>query len=229
MTRQRSFKRLVRERMTRTGESYAAARRSLLGAQPTPGGTEPAPLVTTDEKIRDRTGRGWEEWFDLLDGWEADGPLTHRQLSRRVADELGIEPLVWDAQAVTTSYERARRGREVGRRADGRFAVSVTRTVAVSVSKLYRAFAEPSVRDQWLPDGELHERTAAARKSIRFDWADGTTRVHVVFLAKARGKSVATVEHSRLADAAETDRMKAYWRERLTALKAALEGGELDA
>jgi hypothetical protein len=38
-----------------------------------------------------------------------------------------------------------------------------------------------------------------------------------------------TVEHRRLADAEEADRMKAYWRERLSTLKATLEGGEGDA
>ena len=32
-----------------------------------------------------------------------------------------------------------------------------------------------------------------------------------------------TVEHARLPDAGEADRMKAFWRERLTALKSQLE------
>lgn len=227
MTRQRSFKRIVRQRMEKTGESYAAARRSLLAAAAPSGGAERAPLVTTDEKIRARTGRGWEQWFDLLDGWQVDGELTHRELARRVAGELGIGPLVWEAQAVTTSYERARRGREVGQRADGHFTITASRTVAVPAPKLYRAFAEPSVREQWLPDRRLRERTATARKSIRFDWGEGPSRVHVVIATKDRGRSVATVEHSRLADAADGEQMKAYWRERLIALKAALEGGEL--
>jgi len=33
-------------------------------------------------------------------------------------------------------------------------------------------------------------------------------------------RSVATVEHARLSDAAEAARMKAFWRAGLTALKA---------
>jgi hypothetical protein len=35
--------------------------------------------------------------------------------------------------------------------------------------------------------------------------------------------------HERLPNADEAERMKAYWRERLAALKSELEGGESDA
>jgi hypothetical protein len=56
VTEHKSFKRLVRARMAKTGESYTAARAMLLR------GDEPvqAPevrLATSDEKIRQRTGR----------------------------------------------------------------------------------------------------------------------------------------------------------------------------
>ena len=57
MTRQKSFKRLVRARMEKTGESYTAARAVLLAARETAGAQAP-PLVTSDEAIRQRTGRG---------------------------------------------------------------------------------------------------------------------------------------------------------------------------
>jgi hypothetical protein len=227
MTRQRSFKRLVRTRMEKTGESYTTARAQLLaGAEAATGGAG-APLVVSDEVIRERTRRGWEEWFDLLDEWGAsDRP--HREIARHVAAELDIEPLGWNAQAVAVSYERARGLREVGERDDG-FAITASKTVAVPVERLYDAFAEESLRVRWLPDGELRTRTATKPKSARFDWGDGETRVNVTFLAKGEGKSTVAVEHARLADAEEAERMKALWRERLNALKSGLEAGELDA
>jgi uncharacterized protein YndB with AHSA1/START domain len=226
MTRQKSFKRLVRSRMEKTGASYTAARAALLAAEEstTPG---PPPLATSDEAIRQRTGRGWEEWFDLLDAWGA-AELPHRDVARRVAAELGIEPLAWNAQAITASYERARGLRAVGERSDG-FAVTVQRTVAVPVERLFDAFVDGSVRARWLPGDELRERTATKPKSARFDWAGGQTRVNVTFLEKAGGSSTVAVEHRRLADAGEAERMKAFWRERLTALKSQLAGGDGDA
>ncbi len=226
MTRQKSFKRLVRARMEKTGESYTAARAMMLAADES-AVVEGPPLATSDEVIRQRTGRGWEEWFDLLDEWDA-AELPHKEVARRVAAELGIEPLAWNAQAITVSYERARDLRVVGERSDG-FAVTAQRTVAVPVERLFDAFVDGSLRGRWLPEDELRERTATKPKSARFDWADGETRVNVTFLEKGDGNSTVAVEHARLADAGEAERMKAFWRERLTALKSQLAGGEIDA
>ncbi|MGH2969264.1 MAG: hypothetical protein ACRDK0_09395 [Solirubrobacteraceae bacterium] len=226
MTRQKSFKRLVRSRMGKTGESYTAARASLLAADE-PEATEQPALATSDEAIRRRTGRGWEEWFDLLDQWGA-AERPHREIARWVAEKQGIEPLGWGAQAVTVSYERARGLRAVGERPDG-FAVTASRTVGVPVERLYEAFVDERLRERWLPERELRERTASRPKSARFDWGDGETRVHVMFLARGEAKSTAALEHARLVDAEQAERMKALWRERLDGLQSQLEGGEIGA
>jgi uncharacterized protein YndB with AHSA1/START domain len=220
MTVQKSFKRLVRARMAKTGESYTAARAMLLAADE-PKTAEPPVLATSDEAIRSRTGRGWEEWFEWLDAWGA-AERTHRDIARRVAQELGIHPLAWNAQAVAGSYERARGMRAVGEHDDG-FAITASRTVAVPVETLYDAFVDASRRARWLPDGDLRERTATRPRSARFDWGDGATRVNVTFTAKGEAKSTAALEHRRLADAAQAEQMKAFWRERVATLKQTLE------
>ena len=226
MTRQRSFKRLVRSRMQKTGESYTAARAVLLAADES-AAVERPPLATSDEAIRERTGRGWEQWFDLLDEWGA-AERTHREIAIWVAEQLGVVPLAWGAQAVTMSYERARGLRIVGQRPDG-FAVTAQKTVAVPVERLFAAFADASLRRLWLPGHELRERTATKPASARFDWGDGGTRVHVTFLAKGAGKSTVALEHARLPDAGEAARMKAFWRERLSALAGQFSGGTTNA
>jgi hypothetical protein len=217
MTQHKSFKRLVRARMAKTGESYTAARAKLLAGKE-PGG-EPV-LPTSEEAIRERTGRGWEEWFDLLDEWGA-AKRSHREVARWVADQLGIAPLAWNAQAITTGYERARGGRAVGEREDG-FAIGVSRTVAVPVERLFDAFVDDSTREGWLPEAKLRRRTATRPKSARFDWGDDESRVHLTFAAKGAEKSTVALSHERLADAATADRMKAYWRERIGSLDAQL-------
>jgi hypothetical protein len=218
MTAHKSFKRLVRSRMEKTGESYTAARAKLLAAN------EPqqrVSLSTDDATIRERTGRGWEEWFDLLDDWGA-AERTHRETARWLAEQLGIHPLAWNAQAIAGSYERVRGLRAVGEHANG-FSISASKTVAVPVERLYDAFVDPALRSGWLPDGELRERTATKPKSARFDWGDGTTRVIVSFAAKGESKSTAVLQHERLPGAEEAARMKAYWRERVAAMKQELE------
>ena len=217
MTAQRSFKRLVRSRMDKTGESYTAARAQLLA------GVEPQriSLATSDETIRERTGRGWEEWFDILDEWGA-ADKTHREIARWLGEQQGIHPLAWNAQAIAGSYERARRGRQVGEHEDG-FTVTASKTVAVPVERLYAAFVDAGLRERWLPDGDLRERTTIEPRSARFDWGDGATRVHVSFAAKGEGKSVAALSHERLPDGGEAERMKTFWRERVAGLKQELE------
>lgn len=236
MTRQRSFKRLVRGRMEKTGESYTAARASLLGAVgPSAGAESPAEegppaaaasarpaLATSDDAIRRRTGRGWEQWFDLLDEWGA-AERSHREIARWVAEQQGVVPLAWNAQAVAASYERARGLRAVGEHTDG-FAITASKTVAVPVDRLYDAFVDEGLRRRWLPDGELRDRTATKPKSAHFDWGDGHSRIHVAFATRGEAKSTAAVQHARLADAAEAERMKRYWRDRVATLKEVLEG-----
>jgi hypothetical protein len=217
MTRQRSFKRLVRIRMEKTGESYAAARAKLLSADGK--AKDGFTLTMSDEAIRKRTGRGWEEWFDLLDEWGA-AERSHTEIAKWVTQEQGLDG--WSSQSVTVSYERARAGRALGEHADG-FSISASKTVAVPLDRLYESFVNASRRRRWLPDGQLRARTSIKPRSARFDWGDGTTRVNVGFTDKGSGKSQVALEHSRLPSAKEADRMKAYWRDRVSALKEQLE------
>jgi hypothetical protein len=220
VTEHKSFKRLVRARMEKTGESYTAARAMLLRAEE-PEETGGFRLATSDESIRRRTGRGWEEWFELLDQWGA-AERPHREIARWVADQQGAEPLAWNAQAVAGSYELARGLRVTGEKEDG-FAITASRTVGVPVDRLYDAFTDDSLRARWLPDGQLRERTATRPKSARFDWGESTTRVNVTFLAKGEARSTVALEHRRLADATQAEQMKAYWREQIGTLKELLE------
>jgi hypothetical protein len=219
MTEQKSFKRLVRARMEKTGESYTAARAALLAAEE-PQAAEGPVLTMSEDSIRRRTGRGWEAWFDLLDDWGA-AERSHREMAAWLVEEHGIGG--WDAQSVTVSYERARGLRAVGERPEG-FSVTAQKTVAVPVDRLYEAFVDESLRERWLPDGGLRERTATKPKTARFDWGDGDTRVIVGFTAQGDAKSTAALEHARLADAEEAERMKSFWRERVATLKEVLEG-----
>ena len=190
-----------------------------------PKAPQAATLTMSEDSILRRTGRGSEEWFDLLDDSGA-AEWPHQEIARWLVAEHGIAG--WDAQSLTVSYERARGGRAVGQRRDG-FSVTASRTVEAPVEQLYDAFVDESARARWLPDDELRQRTATRPKSARFDWRDGETRVIVGFDAKGEAKSTVALEHARLVDAEQAERMKAFWRARLTALKSQVEGGGIDA
>jgi uncharacterized protein DUF4287 len=222
MTRQKTFKRKVRARMHKTGESYTAARRRLIaaGERPEAEAAEFEPPMS-DDAIRERTGRGWDEWFALLDAWQA-ASRPHPDVARWLRDEHGVNG--WSAQSVTVGYERARGLRAPGQRPDG-WSVTASKTVAVPVERLYAAFGDDGLRERWLPGAELHVRTASPPKSARYDWEDGSTRVIVGFYAKGDGKSQVALEHARLPDADTAEEMKSWWRERVGVLKEMLEGG----
>jgi hypothetical protein len=252
MTKQKSFKSRVRARMDKTSESYTAARRQLLAKstpdpdapadqavpvapaeQVAPVGpeapVEPAAPVAdapgarrpySDEVIRANTGHGWDEWFMLLDEWGA-AERPHTEIARWVHQEHGVGG--WWAQGVTVAYEQARGLRAPGQRRGGHFEVSASKTVAVPVERLYEAFADPAVRERWLPGAAFEMRTAVPGKSIRADWEDGSTRLVILFSARGEAKSQVALVHERLPDAATAEQLKPWWRERVAALKRLLE------
>jgi hypothetical protein len=224
MTRQKTFKRRVRQRMAKTGESYTAARRMLIAQGDRPDAPIPEfePPVA-DETVVAATGRGWQAWFEALDAWGA-ATRSHTEIARWLREEQGVEG--WYSQSITVGYERARGLRAPGERPDG-FAVGVSRTIAVPVQELFDAFTDESLRERWLPGADLRVRTATAPRTARYDWEDGSTRVIVGFEDMGEAKSRVAVSHERLPDADAADEMKSWWRERLTALKTQLEGGEL--
>src|SRR5918996_704357 len=212
MTKQKTFKRRVRERMTKTGESYTAARRMLIagGARPEAAVADFVPPMA-DERIMEATGRGWQAWFGTLDEWGAPSH-THTEIARWLREEHGVDG--WYAQSITVGYERARGLRAPGEHADG-FAISAQRTVAVPVERLFSAFDDEAIRERWLPGAEMRVRTATAPKSARYDWEDGSTRVIVGFERVDEAKSRVAISHERLPDAETAEEMKSWWRERL--------------
>jgi len=220
MTRQKTFKRRVRARMAKTGESYTAARRMLIasGERPEPlsGGFE-APM--SEQALTEATGNGWDHWFGLLDEWGAAG-RSHKEIARWLMDDQGVAG--WWSQSITVGYERARGLRAPGQRPDG-WSITASKTVKVPVERLFAAFDDESFRERWLPGAELRVRTATAPKSARYDWEDGETRVIVGFESVDPTKSRVALEHARLPDADTAEEMKGWWRERVAGLKAMLE------
>jgi hypothetical protein len=175
---------------------------------------------TGSDGVRRATGRTRAEWFATLDAAGMRG-RPYRETAGLLVDEHGLSR--WWAQKLTVEYEQARGRRKPGARPDGTFTVTATKTVAAPVARAFAAFADPKARRRWLPDVRLRKRGSEQGRSLRFDHADGTSRVNVTFAAAPNGKTQVAVEHVRLPDAEVAAGEKARWRERLTAYKAGLE------
>ncbi|MDQ2674007.1 MAG: hypothetical protein M3Y40_05075 [Chloroflexota bacterium] len=223
MTTQKLFKRRVRARMEKTGESYTTARQHLVArrvrrAEP-PIDLSPALELASDEKMAAATGHGWEHWLSILDRWGARD-RKHGEIATYLHEELGVPG--WWTQAITNGYERTRGMRRKHQHADG-YTIYASKTVGVPVDVLFQAFVDDDTRRQWLTDGTMSLRTSVAHKTARFDWGDGGTRILVTFDAKAPMKASAHVSHERLPDETVAEVAKAQWKKRVSSLQAFLE------
>jgi uncharacterized protein YndB with AHSA1/START domain len=169
------------------------------------------------------TGRERQDWFVVLDEWGAAG-RPYREIADWLTREHGLSD--WWAQKLIVEYEQERGLRPAGIRPDGTFSVGTSVTVAVPVERLYQAFLDPELREQWLPGAGIHERGSREGRSARFDWEADGTRLNADFEAFGEAKSAVAIEHVRLPDPATAETRKTFWRERLAVLKAVLEGHE---
>ena len=222
MTTHKTFKRRVRARSARTGESYTAARAQLLrhGNDAAPTSTSKELTGVSDDAMRAGSGRTIGEWLPILDAWGAR-ERTHREIARWLVSEQGIGG--WWAQSVTVGYERARGMRALYQRPSG-FEVSASRTVGVSAERVSDALTDPALLAAWMPEQLLSLRTARRGRSARFDWGDPPSLVVFGLTVKGEAKTQVAVAHQKLPEADTAQRLQRMWRERLTALKELLEG-----
>jgi hypothetical protein len=230
MPRQKDLKRLIRTRMSKTGEAYTAARVQILKKK-SKGKTLSSPTApprskvyaelagTSDTTIKQKTGCTWERWVKALDHHGA-AEMPHRDIARLVREKYKIDG--WWSQTVTVGYERIKGRRDKGQRLDGSYEISKSRTYDVPVTALFDAWAEPAVRRRWLDGATVKVRTATAPRTMRFDWTDGTI-VAAWFTPKGKSRSVVALAHTKLPDPETANRLKRYWTERLDALGEVLE------
>jgi hypothetical protein len=216
MTRDKAQKRATRARMAKTGESYSAARHHLVKPREELRSED---LGQTDANVRQNTGKGWREWFRILDAWGAK-QRKHTDTARYLMEEHGVPG--WWAQSITVGYERSRGMRAKYQTTAGFFQVSVSKTFPVGVGKLFKVFAEAPQRNKWLERGTLKVRTTLKNRSVRFDFRDGTSRVVVSFDPKGRSKTTVAVQHERLPDARAVEEMRGMWKDHLERLAKVL-------
>ena len=227
MPTDKDLKRLVRARMTKTGEAYTAARSQILKKAPSAHGSkaESAPkpdlaelAAISDAVISNKTGKDWAQWVQALD-WHGAEKKPHREIAELVRNDFGVPD--WWTQAVTVGYERIKGIRAIGQRRDGTFEVTKSKTFPVSIKKLFDACAKRTTRNKWLDEPGITVRSATSPKAMRIKWSDASVVV-LNFLPKGKSKSAVAVQHTRIPDRATADRLKKYWSDRLDALAAAL-------
>ena len=219
MTTNKAQKRAIRTRMAKTGERYTAARHYELDLHRVDlpviqSSTEPTPQVKdaalpprvaqpgmSDAAIQRGSGRTWDEWFAILDAWDAP-TKGHTAIARHIAVDHGVDG--WWAQNVTVGYERARGLRAVNQRPDG-YSVNASRTYPVSVQTLFARMTEQ-------PGDGLRLRTSQPDRSARFDVLENGTKVSATFSGRGPEKASVQLQQVGLPDPEAVEAWRQKWR-----------------
>jgi hypothetical protein len=176
--------------------------------------TESRTAGISDAAVLKATGRTWSKWGKLLD---KDGckKLPHKEIAEVVAEKHGVGP--WWSQMVTVGYEQLRGLRKPHEGCDG-WMSSASRTVAVPLSRLFKAWVDDESRAKWMGKKKIIIRKATLNKSMRITWPDESS-VEVNFYAKDAGKSQVAVQHSKLKSEHDVAKSQKYWSAALDKMK----------
>ena len=176
------------------------------------------PVQIGDTAVQTKTGKKWSEWFRILNKAGAR-EMTHQEIVAFLAKKHKVGP--WWQQMVTVTYEKSHGLREDYQRPEGH-SISLSKTIPVPVSTLFKAWKNERTRRLWLKEKPLTIRKATLNKSLRITWIDGRTNLEVNLYSKGTNKSQVVVQHSKLKDSKEAGKMIGYWAKRLEKLNREL-------
>lgn len=173
---------------------------------------------SSDEAVKAKTGKVWAEWFAILDKAGAK-KMPHKEIAMYLHDEHKVT--LWWCQMVSVAYEHDRGLRQKFQKCDGAFSASASRTIAVPLAKAFEVWINDKLRRRWLPDAPMEITTATPGKYVRAKWDEGT-RLSVGFSTTPGGKTRVAVDHEKLANTKECEKMKSYWASALDRLESLL-------
>ncbi len=170
----------------------------------------------SDDAVKAKTGRSLMGWFIILNKANASA-MPHKDIARLLHDKGAPD---WWAQMIAVEFERARGGRQKHERPDG-FSVSVSKTIAAPLARLFAAVSDSKTRKKWFPEPDLTPSSETKNKYFRGSLKNGT-RLEVGFYAKGAGKSQITVQVNKLAKKSDVERERARWKQELEKLEQIL-------
>jgi uncharacterized protein YndB with AHSA1/START domain len=195
----------------------------------------------SDAAVRKATGRGWDDWFALLDAAGARD-WSHKEIVAWLAANAELSG--WWRQSVAVGFEKAAGKRVVGETADAGFQVGVRITVAAPLNAVWDALASPAGKALWLrseiaelvpgaayeaPGGTEGEiRVVKPLDRIRFTHchpgAAPASTVQIALVRSAEAKTAITFHHEKLRDPDERELMRRHWKAVAERIKEMVEG-----
>jgi hypothetical protein len=161
--------------------------------------------------IEKGTGKSWDKWLAFLGSINAS-ELPHKEIAQKVYDHGAGD---WWAQSVTVAYEQHIGRRVPGQTSNGKFQVSVSKTVdGTKEEALEKWLAVVKGQNEFNGVTVAREPASSAGGTFRY-WHCGlsdSSRVSVSIYEKAPGKSVVGLGHENLASADDVEPWRAHWK-----------------
>lgn len=201
--------------MATTGERYLEARRVLLqNARPAASTRQwVAVPELSDQAIRRGTGKGWDEWCDLIEEFAGQAG-SHAAIASHLRAEHDLDG--WWSQGVTVGYERICGLRLPHQMADGTFTANKSRTVVTDLHTLRSALLDDDQRPLLFPGIVTDVRSRPTSKTIRL--AIGDTVAGITLEERAGGRVKIVVEQRGLASFDAVEEWTFYWSDWLDAV-----------
>jgi hypothetical protein len=101
------------------------------------------------------------------------------------------------------------------------FSIGVSKTIDVSLPKLYAAAADAAQRKKSFPRGAFDSSSQTKDKYLNGSW-NGSTRLNIGFYAKGDNKSQIALQVSKLAKASDVEAERQAWKAALSKLQTML-------
>ena len=145
--------------------------------------------------------------------------MRHTEMAKYLEERHAVSP--WWCQMISNTYEQERGLRDRHQMPEG-YQISVSKTMRSTAGTVFSAWTTIEARALWLGDAPIVLRRSTADRSMKFTWGEGRSGVDVNLYEKGEGKTQVVVQHSKLADTAEAEVMKSFWRNALLGLEAML-------
>jgi hypothetical protein len=173
----------------------------------------------SNEAVLKATGKDWNEWIKILDK-AGSIKKTHKEIAEYLTENFEISG--WWAQSVTVYYEQAKGLRKKHQKIDG-YEIGSSKTVNVPLDKLYKAWNSSKNISEWTNGQNFQITKATENKSIRAAWNNGSTRISIDFYEKGKDKSQVALQHMKLKNSDDAEKMKKFWRDVMELMKVSLE------
>lgn len=161
---------------------------------------------TADAAVVEATGKGYDEWCDLIDRMDGD-KTDHTAVAAHLVGDLGVDP--WWAQAITVGYERIVGLRLPFQRPDGTFTASKSKTVARLADDLRSRLLDDAARAELFPGQQTTLRSKPSAKTIRIAIGPGVAVIGVD--EQSDGRAIVAIQHEKLPTFESVDEWKSYW------------------